>query len=102
MTDQALIIDALIRNVKASIKPEGRLWAPLKIEVMSETRCTNEEMHEAILSALDGGVLVEEKIGWISLPREVDEDQVREAREKRDEDQERRHDMNRQHAAEGQ
>jgi len=32
---------------------------------------------------------------------EPDEDKIREAREKRDEDQERRHDANRQHAAEG-
>jgi hypothetical protein len=68
LVDQAAIIDALVRAVKASEDPRGALWSPLARAVMQELSVTVDEVNNSILAGIDDGVIVDEQMGWLKLP----------------------------------
>ena len=68
MVDQELIIQALVRTVQASEDPRGQLWERLTNLVRDELKLTIEEIHAAILEAVDQVRLIDNCSGWLSLP----------------------------------
>lgn len=71
MTDQA-ITDALVRTLKASEYPKGRLWYPLMVEVRDELKVSTEEVNVGILEAIDRGLIDDNETGWLKLKPLID------------------------------
>ncbi len=67
MTDRQVIIDSLVRTLKASGLERGLLWVPLCERVRADTRCTQDEVDDAVMEAMDQCLVEEREIGWIRL-----------------------------------
>jgi hypothetical protein len=110
LTDQAVIIEAMVRTIKASNLPRGLMWCPLEERVQKELGCSKAQFEEAFFVALDQCIVEEREPGWVRVVddpeamRKADdaklerhmEDQV-----ERDQQLAREHDYARQHSAEG-
>lgn len=108
MVDQDVIIDTLVRTVRAHGEPRGMLWTPLVSVVVGELCCTVQEANTAVLAAVDAGLLQDDQVGWLRIPEarlqaeaeDVALDRHIENQEERRKDDLQRHDENIQHAAE--
>ena len=110
MTDQAVIIESIIRTIKASGLERGLLWIPLCERVQADTRCTRDEVDDAVLEAMDQCLVEERETGWIRIvedpeaKRKADDaalERHMEDQAERDQQLAREHDYARQHEAEG-
>jgi len=110
MTEQQLVIESIVRTIKTSGLPRGLLWQTLSERVRLETRCTHDEMDEAVLEAMDQCIVEEKEIGWIRIvedpeaKRKADDAALErhiDGQADRDQANERAYDAGRQHSAEG-
>jgi len=108
--EQQLIIESIIKTLKASGLPRGLLWIPLCERVQLETRCTRDEVTDAVMEAMDQCLVEEAEIGWIRLvddpeaKRKADDAALErhiDGQADRDQANERAYDAGRQHSAEG-
>jgi len=108
--EQQLIIESIIRTLKASNLPRGLMWIPLCKRVEEETKCTRAETDDAVMEAMDQCLVEEAEIGWIRLvddpeaKRKADDaalEQHIDGQAERDQQLAREHDYARQHSAEG-
>jgi hypothetical protein len=111
MTDQVVIIESILKVLKASGLERGLLWIPLCERVQADTRCTRDEVDDAVMEAMDQCLVEERETGWIrpvadpEAKRKADDaalERYEDGRQERDDRNEREHDAGRQHSAEGQ